>query len=604
LNRLQSIVSSPSGANQPPLGYAYDYNDANQRTRVEWGDSSYWAYSYDALGQVTAGTKYFADGTPVPGQQFGYAFDDIGNRTNTTVGGDASGGNIRSATYTPNNLNQYSSRTVPSIIDILGIADPSATVTVNSASTDFRRGEYFQKRLTVANSSAPVWQSVSVNAGGTAQAGNVYAPKATESFTYDLDGNLTGDSRWTYAWDAENRLITMVANITNGPQRLDFEYDAQSRRIRKRVWPNTGGTGTPTSDTIFLYDGWNLVAELDGKNSDALIRTYQWGIDLSGSASGAGGIGGFVSVKPASGNGQFPCYDGNGNPIALVDSGTGLYSANYEYGPFGELTRITGSQATCPIRFSTRYYDDETDLLLYGFRTYSSSLGRWLTRDPRDEPGFRIFAASSKTQLAEFDRQSNRILRIGNSEVSGDLYSFVRNNPPNAVDPQGLYIRYTTTSGENTEVVNNYSDYNPYKSFYNTLTTLQDKSDQIVTLTISGHGGPTLICLDASSDYVMTATEQNISLGTEYDIKDLLNIVMACESIIYLNGCNTGSGPDNIAQEMSRALPGVIVAGQRKWCLGTSGWCGIEGLFEGGVVGRKAYYQYGQLIDKAWIFGP
>jgi hypothetical protein len=143
LNRLQSIVSSPAGTNQPPLGYAYDYNDANQRTRMVLGDSGYWIYSYDTLGQVTGGVKYFSDGTPVPGQQFGYAFDDIGNRTltTTTTGGDSSGGNIRCASYINNSLNRVTSRGVPNVVDVIGIADPSTTVTVNGANVDFRRGE-------------------------------------------------------------------------------------------------------------------------------------------------------------------------------------------------------------------------------------------------------------------------------------------------------------------------------------------------------------------------------------------------------------------------------------------------------------------------------
>jgi YD repeat-containing protein len=30
-----------------------------------------------------------------------------------------------------------------------------------------------------------------------------------ESLGYDDDGNLTSDARWTYTWDAENRLIAM-----------------------------------------------------------------------------------------------------------------------------------------------------------------------------------------------------------------------------------------------------------------------------------------------------------------------------------------------------------------------------------------------------------
>lgn len=35
---------------------------------------------YDTLGQVTSGKKYWSDGTPVAGEQFAYAYDDIGNR--------------------------------------------------------------------------------------------------------------------------------------------------------------------------------------------------------------------------------------------------------------------------------------------------------------------------------------------------------------------------------------------------------------------------------------------------------------------------------------------------------------------------------------------
>jgi RHS repeat-associated protein len=57
-------------------------------------------------------------------------------------------------------------------------------------------------------------------------------------------------------------------------------------------------------------------------------------------------------------------------------------------GPFGEVIRATGSMAkTNPFRFSTKYQDDETDLLYYGYRYYNASAGRWLSRDPLGEKG-------------------------------------------------------------------------------------------------------------------------------------------------------------------------------------------------------------------------
>jgi len=40
-----------------------------------------------------------------------------------------------------------------------------------------------------------------------------------------------------------------------------------------------------------------------------------------------------------------------------------------------------------PFRFSTKYQDDETDLVYYGYRYYNTSTGRWLIRDPLEEEG-------------------------------------------------------------------------------------------------------------------------------------------------------------------------------------------------------------------------
>src|SRR5688572_31758896 len=108
LNRLQQISFTTNSSTPPGGSYTYAYNNADQRTRVTLVDASYWIYEYDKLGQVTSGKRYWEDGTPVAGQQFEYAFDDIGNRNSTKAGGDPNGANLRSATYSPNRLNQYS----------------------------------------------------------------------------------------------------------------------------------------------------------------------------------------------------------------------------------------------------------------------------------------------------------------------------------------------------------------------------------------------------------------------------------------------------------------------------------------------------------------
>ena len=54
---------------------------------------------------------------------------------------------------------------------------------------------------------------------------NVGSPK---TFTYDANGNLTGDGTRTFEWDAENRMLAV--NI--GTHQSEFTYDGLSRRVR------------------------------------------------------------------------------------------------------------------------------------------------------------------------------------------------------------------------------------------------------------------------------------------------------------------------------------------------------------------------------------
>ena len=122
----------------------------------------------------------------------------------------------------------------------------------------------------------------------------------------------------------------------------------------------------------FLYDSWNVLAELDGSNG--LVNSYQWGLDLSGSLQGAGGVGGLVAIKFGTGTPRFAACDGNGNVVALIDGGGGQIDGQYEYGPFGETIRSTGNYGLAtanPFRFSSKYTDNETDFLYYGYRYYN-----------------------------------------------------------------------------------------------------------------------------------------------------------------------------------------------------------------------------------------
>ena len=101
----------------------------------------------------------YAPTTPVAGQQFDYAFDDIGNRQTTTRDG-------RQATYSPNILNQYTSRTVPGFVNVLSTATNTATVSLWSQDNlalytpTTRKGDYFRGEMLFNNNTGALWLTI------------------------------------------------------------------------------------------------------------------------------------------------------------------------------------------------------------------------------------------------------------------------------------------------------------------------------------------------------------------------------------------------------------------------------------------------------------
>ena len=168
-------------------------------------DGGRWDYGYDALGQVTGGSRKFSDGTATLGQQFGYTFDSIGNRTQTVTNG-------RAASYTNNLLNQITTRAVPQVLDVLGTASPQAIVTVNDQPTQRQNNGYFYVGVDASNRSFAWPVTVNINAvvpgrspAGTnvvsSQSGAVPLSRNPESFDYKLfDYKLQRDRSFVEKW--------------------------------------------------------------------------------------------------------------------------------------------------------------------------------------------------------------------------------------------------------------------------------------------------------------------------------------------------------------------------------------------------------------------
>ncbi len=83
------------------------------------------------------------------------------------------------------------------------------------------------------------------------------------------------------------------------------------------------------------------------------------------------------------------------------------------------MIRATGPMAKVnPFRFATKYQDDETGLLYYGYRYYDPSTGRWPNRDPIEEDG------------------------------GYNLYGFIGNDTIRRIDPLGLAESPTDSSAK------------------------------------------------------------------------------------------------------------------------------------------------------------
>jgi len=239
----------------------------------------------------------------------------------------------------------------------------------------------------------------------------------TNSPTYDLDGNTLTYQGWTLTWNGENRMTS----ASNGSTVVSFQYDYMGRRFSK--------VSEGVTTNLFYYDGWNLISELISQASGLSTNYCIWGLDLSGSMHGIGGVGGLLGTC-MNGNMYFAYTDGNGNVTAYTDvTGTNII-AHYVYGAYGEIIDSSGDKVDdFNILFSSKYLDRETavsgcpGMYCYGYRDLWDA--RWFSRDPIEENGgIPLYGYL-------YNSSPNNIDSLGN-DILGPI------NPP---APLGHYIK-------------------------------------------------------------------------------------------------------------------------------------------------------------------
>ena len=217
-----------------------------------------------------------------------------------------------------------------------------------------------------------------------------------DGYSYDAPGNLLNDAVHSYTYDAENR-ITQV----DGGSTATYVYDANGRRVRKT-------TGRVSVDYLYDLDG-NQITELGSKGAWNRGEVYAGGQHL---ATYSGGTKGTTYFNHA---------DWLGTARARTNVSGSLYETCASL-PFGDALSCSTSDVS-PMHFTGQQRDSESGLDNFIARYIGSNLGRFMSPDPANVGG----------DLEEWDNPQ-----------SWNLYSYVGNNPINAVDPDGRDCLYIT----------------------------------------------------------------------------------------------------------------------------------------------------------------
>jgi RHS repeat-associated protein len=207
-------------------------------------------------------------------------------------------------------------------------------------------------------------------------------------FSYDANGNITGDGTFTYTYDSEDRLV----QVTNGADVITYGYDGDGRRISQTINGET---------TIFAYGvGLNVLTEFSGTGVPKFDYIYAGSRNIARiNFDGAG-----VPVSKA-----FYHPDHLGSTIGLTDQET-TKVWDRMYLPYGGTFTGTGTTENTH-QYTAKELEAATGLYYYGARYHNPTIGRFMSVDP---------AGADPTDPQSWNR-----------------YAYVENNPLKYVDPDG-----------------------------------------------------------------------------------------------------------------------------------------------------------------------
>lgn len=263
--------------------------------------------------------------------------------------------------------------------------------------------------------------------------------------SYDVNGNLIKtqcndtEKVMDYTYDNENRLKAVKEN---GTLLMAALYDGNGDRIfrvdyRKnpKYISNLGGTA---ENVYYNYSSGGISYDHDMIKDEMLIpngvtQNSSINYELTGYINdinsqytqvlmeyGANqGITNVYEYGDQRNSGTFNgkkgyyLYDGRGS-VSSVSGQTGGNMVSYIYDAYGNTTVNSGSPLNNPYQYNAEYTDSSTGNQYLRARYYDPASGRFLTKD---------------TYLGTVD-----------SPLSRNLYTYVRNNPLNLIDPSGYFF--------------------------------------------------------------------------------------------------------------------------------------------------------------------
>ncbi|MHB8633539.1 MAG: RHS repeat-associated core domain-containing protein [Thermoplasmatota archaeon] len=402
INRLSSAVDSTSFI----AGFTYD--SAKLLSRVN-GNGVITTYTYDADGRITG----ISAGVSSSAFASTYQYD----RNNERISEARAQAPELSQQVTYDSVGRLTSL---SRSNFAGLTMPAFASLTNPLATS----------VTWSLDGANNWGSLVATQGGvtttqnrTSSATNNVKTEtvgaSTTTFTYDPNGNRLGDAKYTYTWDAYNRLRSVTDKAT-GVLLARYAYDALNRRVAKCCLPAVGPPLPPIPLlTWYAYDGANVIEERDGTNQ--VLRQYAFGDQVDDPLA-------IDHQTPAGWQRLYYEQDANGDVTALTNSNAAIVEG-YLYEAYGKPVIVTpgpngrvdwgnddvtatASAVDNPYLYTGQRYDADTGLYYYRARYYDSEAGQFLSRDP-------IGGWSD-------------LLNVGNA------YGYVGENPVSLWDPYGL----------------------------------------------------------------------------------------------------------------------------------------------------------------------